>query len=161
MELSKDIHKKELFFPDIFARIVTEQSIMPSELKLQFGESFPFDVYLPTKQDNVQKRMCPHCKKYHASMKSLAIHERVCNNSGVKRGRAARGKSLQHEAFLNDEVVGGEGWDEDGGVADVEELKVESAELNASFEDYEDNVNDVIEEVQVEQTFKCFNRWHI
>ena len=37
-------------------------------------------------------------------------------------------------------------------VADVEELEVESAELNASFEDYEDNVNDVIEEIHVEQT---------
>ena len=49
-------------------------------------------------------------------------------------------------------MVGGEGWDEDGGVADVEELEVESAELNASFEDYEDNVNDVIEEIHVEQT---------
>ena len=152
MELSKDIHKKELVFPDIFARIVTEQSIMPSELKLKFGESVPYDVYLPTQQDNVQKRMCPHCKKYHASMKSLAIHKRVCKKSGVKRGRAARGKSLQLEAFLDDEVDGGEGWDEDGGVADAEELEVESAELNASFEDYEDNVNDVIEEIHVEQT---------
>ena len=27
-----------------------------------------------------------------------------------------------------------------------------NAELNASFEDYEDNVNDVIEEIHVEQT---------
>ena len=119
---------------------------------MKFGESVPYDVYLPTQQDNVQKRMCPHCKKYHASMKSLAIHKRVCKKSGVKRGRAARGKSLQHEAFLDDEVDGGEGWDEDGEVADVEELEVESAELNASFEDYEDNVNDVIEEIHVEQT---------
>ena len=62
------------------------------------------------------------------------------------------GASIEHEAFLNDEVVGGEGWDEDGGVADVEELEFESAELNASLEDYEDNVNDVIEEIHVEQT---------
>ena len=31
-------------------------------------------------------------------------------------------------------------------------MEVESAELNASFEDYEDNVNDVIEEIHVEQT---------
>ena len=37
-------------------------------------------------------------------------------------------------------------------VAEEEELGVESAELNASFEDYEDNVNDVIEEIHVEQT---------
>ena len=51
-------------------------------------------------------------------------------------------------------MVCGEGWDEDGGAADVEELEVESAELNASFEDYEDNVNDVIEEIHVEQTLR-------
>ena len=45
MELTKDIHKKEIVFPDIFARIVTEKSLTPPELREQFGDSIPYDVY--------------------------------------------------------------------------------------------------------------------
>ena len=77
MELVKDINKKEIVFPDIFPRIVTEKELVPVELKEKYGDLVPYDAYLPTQQDHVQKRICPNCKKYHASIKSLTINKKA------------------------------------------------------------------------------------
>ena len=155
MTLSKDIHKKEIMFPDIFARIVTEKSIMPPELKDKFGENVPYDVYLPSQQDNVQKRICPNCQKYHSSIKSLTIHKRVCKKPGrkeaskiTKAAPAARRKTVVKE---REALIDGDSEDSEESVdsADITELEEGGDAVNASFEDYEDNNGDEVEEIQV------------
>ena len=142
----------------MFARIVTEKSIMPLELKGKFGENVPYDVYLPSQQDNIQKRICPNCQKYHSSIKSLTIHKRVCKKQGrkeapkiTKAAQAVRRKAVEkaQEALIDGDSEDGEEFDDS---FDKTELDEEGDAVNASFEDYEDNNDDEVEEIQVGAT---------
>ena len=55
-----------------------ERSLMPKELEEKFPKGVPYDVYFTTQQNNVEKQTCPHCGKYHASIKSLKLHKQIC-----------------------------------------------------------------------------------
>ena len=150
MELVKDINKKDISFPDIFARVVVEKQLMPESLTEKFGDVVPYDVYFPTQQDKVIKRICKNCSKYHASIKSLALHKKVCKKKRVnsKKGGKKSTKKSRREIVVSDEDP-----DENGEVSSGEEdlEEVMDDDVDASFEDYVNNMDDEnIEEVQVE-----------
>ena len=156
MELVKDINKKEIVFPDIFARIVTEKELVPVELKEKYGDLVPYDAYLPTQQDHVQKRICPNCKKYHASIKSLTIHKKACKKIGTKSrkvGKKAPKKTPVTVDRVTDELEA-EGEDTTGETfAEENDHLDDEIEVNASFEDHNDDMEYAnIEEVQVGAT---------
>lgn len=84
LKLEHDVFKKDLRFLDPFARIVMEQTVAPSDLKEKYGMNIPYDVYFPTQQDKVERRVCVVCAKYFSTLVSLNIHKKVCN---LKRTR--------------------------------------------------------------------------
>ena len=61
MALSKDVWKNQLEFLDVFGRIAMEQKLMPADLKEKYGEKVPYDVFFPSQQDMVEKRVCTMC----------------------------------------------------------------------------------------------------
>ena len=159
IELAKDINKQDLTFPDIFARIVVEKDLVPNSLKEKYGDVVPYDVYFPTQQDQVLRRMCKNCSKYHASLKSLALHKKVCKKRPAGKAPRQAPRKVTKKQKKKANYVEAESSDRDEEeIHEVEEeiLEVEEdvseveLELDASFEDYNNNMDDQnIEEVIV------------
>ena len=139
MELVKDINKQELTFLDIFARIIVEKDLVPGGLKEKFGDDVPYDVYFPTQQDQVIRRMCKNCSKYHASLKSLALHKKVCKKRPVRAPRKVSKKQKKTTNFI--EVERSDSDEVETPVV-VENVSEDELELDASFEDYNNNMDD-------------------
>ena len=87
LELEKEVFKKNVTFPNIFARIVLEKELAPENLKTKYNGNIPYDVYFPTLQHVVDSRTCAVCGKYHATKKSLNLHRRTCTSTKAKRKR--------------------------------------------------------------------------
>ena len=87
LELEKEVFKKNVTFPNIFARIVLEKELAPENLKTKYNGNIPYDVYFPTLQHIVDSRTCAVCGKYHATKKSLNLHRRTCTSKETKRKR--------------------------------------------------------------------------
>ena len=73
---SPDIHTQTLRFLDIFARIVMEKKLVPDNLKLKYGDKVPYDVYMPSQLEMVERRVCSVCGMYFSSLKSLTQQHR-------------------------------------------------------------------------------------
>ena len=68
-------------------RIVYQNKLVGNEDKKQFGLEIPYDLYFPSVQEKLKNRCCKKCKKYHASVKSLKLHNKVCKVARVNRKR--------------------------------------------------------------------------
>ena len=96
---SKDYEQSLEFLP-LGLRIVFGDSLIPGDVK-NFLNQVPYDYYFPSIQDKVTKRCCNKCGKYHATIKSLAIHKKVCKG---KKPNAATVESSVAEVEDIDEV---------------------------------------------------------
>ena len=85
MELTPDINKKVISFPSLAMRIVLESTLTPQALLTKFPKGVPYDVYMPTQQDRVERQICQVCGKYHSSIKSLNIHKKICKKPKAKK----------------------------------------------------------------------------
>ena len=56
LKLEPEVWKKQLKFPDFFARSSLESSLVPDTLKQTFGDQIPYDAYFPTLQEKVINR---------------------------------------------------------------------------------------------------------
>ena len=126
---SPDIHTQTLRFLDIFGRIVMEKKLVPDNLKLKYGDKVPYDVYMPSQLEMVERRVFSVCGMYFSSLKSLTQqHRKVCK------------KPRKTALKVNRVLI------EDSDSDDEEELA-----LNASFNDDEnDQDGENIEEVILE-----------
>ncbi len=79
LDLNHNIEKVK--FPSLSERVVFEKKLVNLQVREKFGRTVPYDVYLPTVKDKIEKRICKKCGKYHASIKSLGVHNKVCKKS--------------------------------------------------------------------------------
>ena len=75
LKRSADYDEKKIEFLPLAERILFEDSLITPEDKQKFGASIPYDLYFPTLQEKLEKRVCVKCFKYHASIKSLNVHK--------------------------------------------------------------------------------------
>ena len=86
MELHPDLNKFNLKFLDIFGRIVMEEKLMPKALVEKYGDKVPYDVFFPTQQDKIERRVCVVCGMYFSSIKSITEqHRKVCKPPRVNK----------------------------------------------------------------------------
>ena len=81
-----------------------EDKLVPQALKAKYGKSIPYDSYLPTCQDKVERRTCKVCYKYHATIKSLDAHKRLCKRSKSNKPAAKKSKSVVNNNLVVDLV---------------------------------------------------------
>lgn len=72
-------------FLSLGERVLFEKKLMTTELRDKYGDCLPYDAFFPTVLDKLEKRICKKCKKYHATIKSLAAHKRICKENSKKR----------------------------------------------------------------------------
>lgn len=101
MERSADYSGKKIEFLSLAERIIFNDSLISSEDKQKFGAVIPYDLYFPTVQEKIEKRICVKCFKYHASVKSLNVHKKVCS-SGRKKKAVAIDESSESEDEYRD-----------------------------------------------------------
>ena len=153
MALSKDVWKNQLEFLDVFGRIAMEQKLMPADLKEKYGKKVPYDVFFPSQQDMVEKRVCTMCGMYFSSVKSItAQHRKICKIPRKRRAITGKNKSTKaKKALIDDPAEDEQEPIEEPGSDETEALALE--ELDASFEDEQNNQDfDNIEEVNMEAT---------
>ena len=109
LELVPEVWKKQLKFPDFFARRALENSFVPETLKLKFGDKVPYDAFFPTLQTKVMgrcvtlvncivftffiiRRVCSYCRQYFSTIKSLTEHKRVCRKRKEPNGKRVGAK---------------------------------------------------------------------
>jgi hypothetical protein len=68
-------------FLSVAERVMLESKVVPNTLVAKYGNNVPYDVYLPTVKDDIDRRVCKHCSKYHSTIKSLTKHKRLCKKS--------------------------------------------------------------------------------
>ena len=100
LKLEPEVYKSKLEFLSPFERILMEDRLVPEELKNKYGKYVPYDCYLPTCQDKVENRTCKVCYKYHATIKSLKTHMKVCKRSKHTNSKAVK-KSSNKESFID------------------------------------------------------------
>lgn len=106
-------HQRVEFLP-IGLRAVFNTKLVSEEDQEKYGKTVPYDLYLPSIQHCIDKRVCKECGKYHATQKSLALHKKVCaEKKSKKRRRVSKKRNLiessdeeiEEEIELNDEMV--------------------------------------------------------
>ena len=61
-------------FPSLFVRLAKNADILPRSVA-SYPKGIPFDFACPNKQI---QRVCKQCGLYHASVKYIKAHEKVC-----------------------------------------------------------------------------------
>jgi len=102
LKRSADYDEKKIEFLPLAERILFEDSLITPEDKQKFGASIPYDLYFPTLQEKLEKRVCVKCFKYHASIKSLNVHKKVCSLGKRKPKKVA--VATQESSESEDEV---------------------------------------------------------
>lgn len=142
LDLEKEVFKKEIAFPNIFARVVLESQLAPKALIEKYDGKIPYDAYFPTQQEKVEGRTCTKCNKYHASKKSLKLHMKSCLD-GSKRKQAQKTTRKKRQklpvTYIEEEV------EEINSEDVVREGATESFEI---VSDDEEEVVDLDEDVQ-------------
>ena len=114
---------KDLEFLPLPMRILYGNSIVPKEYRDKFGDIVPYDLYLPSIQDKIEKRVCPKCFKYHATIKSLVEHKKVCEAKKSKSKPKKNPRRIIVESSDSEEEFSGDNIEEDvGNVEEVEEV---------------------------------------
>ena len=115
---AKTIEKVE--FLSLTERVVFNGKLQTKEVDDKYGSSVPYDVYLPSVEDKIDKRVCSNCKKYHATQKSLKLHKEVCKKP-KKSKKKKPPVSLQVESSSSEE-------EEVTDIVDVESEEVDEYE---------------------------------
>ena len=126
LKLEPDVFKKDLCFLDPFARIAMEQVLAPTELKVKYGEKIPYDVYFPTQQSKVERRVCKVCKKYFSTLVSLNIHKKVCKQ---KRAVSKNKRVKKVQVIDSSDESSDEDYPEDESVGEVLDSDEEESDL--------------------------------
>ena len=66
-------------------RSLLGEKILSSEFKEKFPGDVPYDAFFPTVKDKIEKRLCSNCGKYHATIKSLTLHKKLCKKRKAQR----------------------------------------------------------------------------
>ena len=137
-KLEPEVFKKDLKFLDPFARIIMEQVLAPVSVKEKFGLNIPYDVYFPTQQKKVERRVCQVCYKYFSTLVSLGIHKKACKKAkavrkpskqtGARRKRAVQTISSSEEEDIEVEVTEEVLGDDGDGENDDEVEETDNAE---------------------------------
>ena len=98
MEPFEDYEKQDLKFLDLSARVVTEKRLMPAAMTKKFNNLVPYDAFLPSLQEKLNKRVCVKCHKYFSAVKSMTEHKRICKrkrkNKPKEKTRAKKAKTM-------------------------------------------------------------------
>ena len=115
LPVTPDVAKEDLTFLDVFQRLAMESFLLPEELKAKFKNKVPYDLYFPTLQQKVEKRICKRCGKYFALKLSMVEHRNmVCKRkrSQSEDGVGGPSKKRSHSLISALEVVPDEFCDE-------------------------------------------------
>ena len=73
--------EKKVEFLSFAVRAAFDQKLVPKQELDKYGGKAPYDLYLPSVQNKISKRVCKNCNKYHATLKSLGLHKKTCKKS--------------------------------------------------------------------------------
>ena len=127
LTLGPEVAQNQIKFPTLAARQVLEQSLTPPSLKSLYGNSVPYDAFLPSCQGKIEGRTCKVCYKYHATKKSLQSHKKICKRTKSQSSGQKRRKHV-YEA-VEDEFCAVEEGDDSEDDDDVEEEVEEELEV--------------------------------
>ena len=103
LDMSDNSSQAKFEFLPLGERILFEKKLLSVGLKEKYGDYLPYDAFCPTVQDKLLKRICPKCKKYHATIKSLTTHKRVCKESSRKKSsQRVESSDSESEAEVED-----------------------------------------------------------
>ena len=85
LDWKEDVSQEKLEFLPLAERILFEKQLISSEIRNKYGELVPYDLFFPTVKEKIPKRVCKKCLKYHATIKSLNLHKKVCKKSPPKK----------------------------------------------------------------------------
>ena len=94
-----ELGSKVEFLP-IGLRVAFGDKIVPADDMKKFGGEVPYDLFLPSVQDKLEKRVCKGCSKYHATQKSLTLHNKVCKSKKKRKRSAKRARTVD---FLDED----------------------------------------------------------
>ena len=98
VEPFEDYEKQDLKFLDLSARVVTEKRMMPENMTKKFNNNVPYDAFLPSLQEKLNKRICVECHKYFSAVKSMTEHKKICKrkrkNKPKEKTRAKKAKTM-------------------------------------------------------------------
>ena len=135
LPLTPEVAKEELTFLDIFQRLALESQLLPAELKTKYNMMVPYDVYFPSLQHKVEKRVCKTCGKYFALKLSLKEHKQVCSSKrsrgddGFRAKKRIRIANVVAALEVDDEFF--EGDEEEEEEQNLEESIEAALEVNA------------------------------
>ena len=96
----KDGEKVE--FLSLEMRTLLGEKYLPSEFKEKFPGDVPYDTVFPSLKDKIKKRLCQNCGKYHATIKSLNLHKKLCKK---KKSRGRRNLIAADSSSSDDETT--------------------------------------------------------
>ena len=99
--LSED--QKTEFLP-LGLRVIYGDRLIPSELKEKFRNVIPYDIFMPSIKEKLEKRCCKTCGKYHSTVKSLNMHKKLCKAS-KKMGKGKKTFLADGSSSDEDEVM--------------------------------------------------------
>ena len=102
LDITKDLSDKDIRFANLTERIVYGDKLIPDDVKSKYGSRVPYDLYVPTLKDKIEKRICKDCFKYHATVKSLTAHKKVCSKKKHKKTSQAVSVFLTTESSSSD-----------------------------------------------------------
>ena len=108
---------QKIEFLPIETRALFGDKILPLELKEKYDGNVPYDLFMPSIKDKIEKRICKQCGKYHATIKSLGLHKKLC--------KISRKKPRKQRNFLDEESVS---EDEEVPVANLNSVSSDEAE---------------------------------
>ena len=117
LDLTKDLSDKDIRFANLTERIVYGDKLIPDDVRSKYGSRVPYDLYVPTLKDKIEKRICKDCFKYHANVKSLTAHKKVCSKKKHKK------TSQAVSVFLTDESSSSDSSDNES-ILDQENLEI-------------------------------------
>ena len=85
-------------------RVVFGKKLVPDRDIIKYRENVPYDLYLPSVQDKLEKRICKRCGKYHATLKSLSHHKKVCKRKKQSQ-QSSRRRNIIDFIDVEDEVM--------------------------------------------------------
>ena len=78
---------QQIEFLPIESRALLGDRLLPLELKEKYKGIVPYDLFMPSVKDKIEKRICKKCGKYHSTIKSLGLHKKLCKIKKIQPQR--------------------------------------------------------------------------